>query len=70
MIITIAYIASEKASTLEEAFSDRDDVTDITDLNIQLNMKMAIPFAPFLALGAILALFAGQPVIHAYLHHL
>ena len=32
--------------------------------------KMAIPFAPFLALGAILALFAGQPVIHAYLHHL
>ena len=32
--------------------------------------KMAIPFAPFLALGGILALFAGQPVLHAYLHHL
>jgi leader peptidase (prepilin peptidase) / N-methyltransferase len=29
--------------------------------------KMAIPFAPFLALGGILALFAGQPLLHAYL---
>jgi leader peptidase (prepilin peptidase)/N-methyltransferase len=32
--------------------------------------KMAIPFAPFLALGGILALFAGQPILHAYLHRL
>jgi prepilin signal peptidase PulO-like enzyme (type II secretory pathway) len=31
---------------------------------------MAIPFAPFLALGGILALFAGQPILHAYLHRL
>jgi leader peptidase (prepilin peptidase)/N-methyltransferase len=30
--------------------------------------KMAIPFAPFLALGGLLALFAGQPLLHAYLH--
>jgi leader peptidase (prepilin peptidase)/N-methyltransferase len=29
--------------------------------------KMAIPFAPFLALGGVLALFAGQPLLHAYL---
>ena len=29
--------------------------------------KMAIPFAPFLALGGILALFAGKPLLHAYL---
>ncbi len=29
--------------------------------------KMAIPFAPFLALGGLLALFAGQPLLHAYL---
>jgi leader peptidase (prepilin peptidase)/N-methyltransferase len=30
--------------------------------------KMGIPFAPFLALGSVLALFAGQPLVHAYLH--
>jgi len=30
--------------------------------------KMAIPFAPFLALGALLALFAGGPIVHWYLH--
>jgi leader peptidase (prepilin peptidase)/N-methyltransferase len=29
--------------------------------------KMGIPFAPFLALGAIVALFAGQPLLDAYL---
>lgn len=32
--------------------------------------KMKIPFAPFLALGGILALFAGHPLLHAYLHQL
>jgi leader peptidase (prepilin peptidase)/N-methyltransferase len=32
--------------------------------------KMAIPFAPFLALGGILALFAGHFLLHAYLHTL
>jgi leader peptidase (prepilin peptidase)/N-methyltransferase len=29
--------------------------------------KMAIPFGPFLALGGILALFAGHPILHEYL---
>jgi leader peptidase (prepilin peptidase)/N-methyltransferase len=29
--------------------------------------KMGIPFAPFLALGAVVALFAGHAVLHAYL---
>ena len=29
--------------------------------------KMAIPFAPFLALGGVLALFWGHPVLHWYL---
>jgi leader peptidase (prepilin peptidase)/N-methyltransferase len=29
--------------------------------------KMGIPFAPFLAIGAIVALFAGRPLLHAYL---
>jgi leader peptidase (prepilin peptidase)/N-methyltransferase len=32
--------------------------------------KMAIPFAPFLALGGLLALFAGHPLLDAYLDHL
>jgi leader peptidase (prepilin peptidase)/N-methyltransferase len=31
--------------------------------------KLAIPFAPFLAAGAVIALFAGEPILHAYLHH-
>jgi leader peptidase (prepilin peptidase)/N-methyltransferase len=29
--------------------------------------KMGIPFAPFLALGSIVALFAGNSLLHAYL---
>jgi leader peptidase (prepilin peptidase)/N-methyltransferase len=29
--------------------------------------KVAIPFAPFLAAGAVIALFAGEPILHAYL---
>ena len=29
--------------------------------------KMALPFAPFLALGAIVALFAGEPILDWYL---
>jgi leader peptidase (prepilin peptidase) / N-methyltransferase len=29
--------------------------------------KLAIPFAPFLAAGAIVALFAGEHILHAYL---
>jgi leader peptidase (prepilin peptidase)/N-methyltransferase len=29
--------------------------------------KMGIPFAPFLAFGALVALFAGEPLLHAYL---
>ena len=32
--------------------------------------KMAIPFAPFLALGGVLALFIGQALLDAYLRHL
>jgi leader peptidase (prepilin peptidase)/N-methyltransferase len=29
--------------------------------------KSAIPFAPFLVAGAVIALFAGEPILHAYL---
>lgn len=32
--------------------------------------KLRIPFAPFLAAGAVIALFAGETILHAYLHHL
>jgi leader peptidase (prepilin peptidase)/N-methyltransferase len=32
--------------------------------------KMAIPFGPFLAFGAIVALFVGQPLLDAYLSRL
>jgi leader peptidase (prepilin peptidase)/N-methyltransferase len=32
--------------------------------------KMAIPFAPFLALGSIVALFAGERLLDAYLSFL
>ena len=28
---------------------------------------MGLPFAPFLALGAVVALFAGHEILHAYL---
>src|SRR4029077_6392900 len=31
--------------------------------------RLAIPFAPFLAAGAVIALFAGEPILNAYLHH-
>lgn len=30
--------------------------------------KMAIPFGPFLALGGVVAVFAGPAMVHAYLH--
>jgi len=32
--------------------------------------KMAIPFAPFLALGGVVGLFAGPAIVHWYLHTL
>jgi leader peptidase (prepilin peptidase) / N-methyltransferase len=31
--------------------------------------KTAIPFGPFLALGAVVAVFAGQPLVHVYVNH-
>jgi leader peptidase (prepilin peptidase)/N-methyltransferase len=32
------------------------------------NMKLAIPFGPFLAIGAVTYVFMGQPLINWYLH--
>jgi leader peptidase (prepilin peptidase)/N-methyltransferase len=34
----------------------------------QAARKMGIPFGPFLALGSVVALFAGHPLLHAYWH--
>ena len=31
--------------------------------------KTAVPFGPFLALGSIVAIFAGEPIVHWYVHH-
>lgn len=31
--------------------------------------KMGVPLGPFLALGAVVALFAGHPLLQLYLHH-
>ncbi|HEY2181777.1 MAG TPA: prepilin peptidase [Solirubrobacteraceae bacterium] len=31
--------------------------------------KTAVPFGPFLALGAIVATFVGDDLVHAYVHH-
>ena len=31
--------------------------------------KMGIPLGPFLAIGAVVALFVGHPLLHLYLHH-
>ncbi len=30
--------------------------------------KTAIPFGPFLALGALVAVFCGDPIVHWYVH--
>jgi leader peptidase (prepilin peptidase)/N-methyltransferase len=31
--------------------------------------KTAVPFGPFLALGAVVATFVGQDIVNAYVHH-
>ena len=35
----------------------------------QAGRKTAVPFGPFLALGAIVAIFAGQPLVDLYINH-
>ena len=33
---------------------------------VSAGRKTAVPFGPFLALGAVFAVFLGDPAIHAY----
>jgi leader peptidase (prepilin peptidase)/N-methyltransferase len=35
----------------------------------QAGRKTAVPFGPFLALGALVAVFAGQPIVDLYVNH-
>jgi leader peptidase (prepilin peptidase)/N-methyltransferase len=37
-------------------------------LGVKRGRKTAIPFGPFLALGGVVALLAGAPILHWYLH--
>jgi leader peptidase (prepilin peptidase)/N-methyltransferase len=40
----------------------------IARLGVQRGRKTAVPFGPFLALGGVVALLAGAPIVHWYLH--
>jgi leader peptidase (prepilin peptidase)/N-methyltransferase len=35
---------------------------------VSAGRKSAVPFGPFLAFGSIVALFAGEAIVNAYLH--
>ena len=37
-------------------------------LGVKRGRKTAVPFGPFLALGGIVALVVGSPIVHWYLH--
>jgi leader peptidase (prepilin peptidase) / N-methyltransferase len=40
----------------------------IARVGVEKGRKTAVPFGPFLALGAVIGLFAGPAIIHWYLH--
>ena len=37
-------------------------------VGVETGRKTAVPFGPFLAIGGLIGLFAGAPIIHWYLH--
>ena len=44
--------------------------TIMARLGVSKGRKTAVPFGPFLALGGVVALLAGSPILHWYLHSL
>jgi leader peptidase (prepilin peptidase)/N-methyltransferase len=59
--VSVAVLAGVLAGTIiGAAIMARDGVEE--------GRKTAIPLGPFLALGGVIALFAGAPIVHWYLH--
>jgi len=46
-----------------------DGVVIIARKGAQAGRKTAVPFGPFLALGALLAVFAGSELVDLYVNH-
>jgi leader peptidase (prepilin peptidase)/N-methyltransferase len=59
--VAVAILAGVLAATLVGAVV-------IARVGMERGRKTALPFGPFLALGGVLALLAGPPILHWYLH--
>jgi leader peptidase (prepilin peptidase) / N-methyltransferase len=59
--VGVAILAAVLSATLVGAIV-------IARVGVKRGRKTAIPFGPFLALGGIVALFAGPAIVHWYLH--
>jgi leader peptidase (prepilin peptidase) / N-methyltransferase len=59
--VGVAILAAVLSATLAGAIV-------IARVGVKRGRKTAIPFGPFLALGGIVALFAGPAIVHWYLH--
>lgn len=59
--VAVALLAGVLAGTIVGAVV-------IARVGMERGRKTAVPFGPFLSLGGIVALLAGQPILHWYLH--